>query len=665
MLFLIRKKYIIFIAFIFSFFGYSSANLNSHGVVGILNTPSARINDESTIALSVYRGTPDSKLILSATPFSWLEASLFYTDVSNKPYVAWNSDYIFENQSYKDKGFNFKFKLLEETYNRPAVSVGVNDLGGTGLYASEYLVISKMHSNFDFSLGIGFGLYSEGIKISNPLTKISSRFDERSDPTSGELNFNSFFSGEDSSIFGSVKYYFNNNYSLFFEYDPTDYNQRIDYEINDDFSRLNFGGLYSTDRFSIKAAVERGTDFTLQFSLKNNFLNFNPNPINRASNFNSASKEKSLAGILGSNSIGLKKVSKANNKININIRQSIYEDSRVVDNLVISEAKRLYGNDKTIELKQTYLGMDVSEVIVKSYSTKKNYTKITYQDKSKDEIYSSTDKFPYYFNNFSIKPRFFLGAREGFFYRGLFAEFDSEVVLKDNLILSSNLKYPITSNFGGLTIPPVDTFPNQVRSDVKRYLNEMGNQLSIGRLQADYFFNIDHNFFNISAGIFEEMFSGVGLEYLNSKKNRLINYGFESFYVKKRDYEMQFQHQDYDNFLSRFNVLINEPNTSVFVKLSYGEYLAGDKGYTLDVSRKFNNGIEFGFFFTRTDVSKEDYGEGSFDKGVRLVFPISSLFGDDRASLSEFIWRPLTKDPGALLIRKLNLSDELTRFRRK
>ena len=117
MLFQIRKKFIIFLAFSLSLFGYSSADLNSHGVVGILNTPSARINEESTIALSIYRGTPDSKLILSATPFSWLEASLFYTDVSNKPYVAWNSDYIFENQSYKDKGFNIKLRLKEEIDN--------------------------------------------------------------------------------------------------------------------------------------------------------------------------------------------------------------------------------------------------------------------------------------------------------------------------------------------------------------------------------------------------------------------------------------------------------------------------------------------------------------------------------------------------------------------
>ena len=37
----------------------------------------------------------------------------------------------------------------------------------------------------------------------------------------------------------------------------------------------------------------------------------------------------------------------------------------------------------------------------------------------------------------------------------------------------------------------------------------------------------------------------------------------------------------------------------------------------IDFSRSFINGTKFGFFATFTDVSTEEFGEGSFDKGIR------------------------------------------------
>ena len=90
--------------------------------------------------------------------------------------------------------------------------------------------------------------------------------------------------------------------------------------------------------------------------------------------------------------------------------------------------------------------------------------------------------------------------------------------------------------------------------------------------------------------------------------------------------------------------------------IAYGEYLAGDKGYTFDISRRFQNGVVMGAFFTKTDVTAEQFGEGSFDKGIYFKIPIS---GD----WFNFKWRPLTKDPGAKLIRKDNLYHYLRKYK--
>ena len=51
-----------------------------------------------------------------------------------------------------------------------------------------------------------------------------------------------------------------------------------------------------------------------------------------------------------------------------------------------------------------------------------------------------------------------------------------------------------------------------------------------------------------------------------------------------------------------------------------GQYLAEDKGATLELRRTFDNGWKVGVWATKTDVSAKDFGEGSFDKGLYFRF---------------------------------------------
>ena len=52
-------------------------NPNNHGVVGLINTPTARFYDESSYSLTLYRGHPDRKVTVTMMPYDWLEASFF------------------------------------------------------------------------------------------------------------------------------------------------------------------------------------------------------------------------------------------------------------------------------------------------------------------------------------------------------------------------------------------------------------------------------------------------------------------------------------------------------------------------------------------------------------------------------------------------------------
>ena len=88
------KRLVILLFFIVSVsadsFNFNS--YNNHGVVGLINMPTARLYDESVFGLTIYDGTPDQKITLTSNPFDWMEASFFYTSLQNKRYCGVSYD---------------------------------------------------------------------------------------------------------------------------------------------------------------------------------------------------------------------------------------------------------------------------------------------------------------------------------------------------------------------------------------------------------------------------------------------------------------------------------------------------------------------------------------------------------------------------------------------
>jgi hypothetical protein len=52
---------------------------------------------------------------------------------------------------------------------------------------------------------------------------------------------------------------------------------------------------------------------------------------------------------------------------------------------------------------------------------------------------------------------------------------------------------------------------------------------------------------------------------------------------------------------------------------------------------------------TKTDVSSEEFGEGSFDKGLFFRIPFDSVINKHRKSISTTRIRPVQRDGGARL----------------
>jgi len=627
-------------------FQYNS--YNNHGVLGLINMPTARIYNEGSIGITVYDGTPDQKITITASPYDWLEASFFYTSIQDKPYPG------FPDEDYKDKGFNFKLKLKSEGIF-PAIAIGINDIAGTGFYSSEYIVSSYGIKNLDLHFGIGWGALSGGEnRIKNPLIYLDERFKRRvvevNQPGdyafagTGSFSPGSYFSGEKISPFYGISYSISNKILLKVEHDSTFTPGKFNYNIPS--SRTSVGLEYSFNKnFTLGISSERDDYFSVKFIYKQNAASPRNQPkYKKIEKSQNDSKYDYFIKSLESNGIGVNKLYEKAESIGVEFTQFSIPNLDLIED-IIYRSKMDAGIDK--DIKKDYRIADLQ--VYSNFNDEYEQTsKLIYKRESARSFNTDT--------KFNIRP--YLAAREGFFKFAFLIENNSEYIIKDNFFFSSNLKYSVKDNFGDLTIPPKDTYPAQVRSDVKDYLRNFENRIIIGRAQFDYHINPKKNHHvMLSGGILEEMFNGLGIEYLYFDTMKSYALGFELFHVKKRDYKLRFGSLDYQtntgflNFYYRNNFII-----PFDAKVSYGKYLAGDLGATFELSRRYKNGAELGVFASFTNVTAEQFGEGTFDKGIFFNIPIYKNFVN-------YSWRPLTKDPGARLNRKYTLNDLLIKFR--
>ena len=658
---LVIKKALIYnlLVYISVFSGnlFGERQISFDGVEGAILTPSARISSEGELRFSFSRTNPDRKIFINSTPFKWLEASFFYVDVAGKNYPGFN-------QSYKDKGFNTKIVLKQEG-SLPALAFGLNDFAGTGIYSSEYLVLSKYFNNFDLSFGMGWGEYSDGFKISNPLKYISSSFETRSinvNSLGGNFDLKKYFSGP-PALFGSVKVNIGQNLIFIAESNPLKRNERLPFTKKE--SNFNFGLSYLNSGLSYGVNFIRGNEILFNVSYNYSFSKYSPNYSFRDTKNISKNDYLNLIKTLNANQIGMVEAAYDEDTIYLKTKSIAYNNIDSLNKNIYLSVQNTFEEirDKDLLISHQLAGMEVKKQQHNSY-TQFSSSGLKNSNHVVEPKFRVNEVFPIFNYGFSLVPRPFIAAREGFFHGGLLLEFDTQAIFAENLFLTSNIKKSLVDNFDELVIPPIDVYPQQVRSDTKKYFNGLGEGVVIGRMQLDYLRNINDHYFLISGGIFEEMFSGYGIEYLYSKQSSPISLGIESFRVQKRDYSMLFDHQKYKNSLSRININLNLRGISSRFKLSYGEYLAGDIGYTFEADRYFRNGSSLGFFFTLTDVPFELFGEGSFDKGIKFTIPVGNLFQSKKRGFKTYSWRPLVKDPGALLSKNLQLEKMLAPYRR-
>jgi hypothetical protein len=171
---------------------------NNYGTVGLIDMPSARIPKDGELAagFSYMRNIQHYNFDFQILP--WLEGSFRYSGIDH---------FNVGIPIYYDRAFGMKARLWQEGAILPAVVIGVNDLVGTGIYASEYVAASKQFGDFDATIGIGWGRLGTANSFRNPLSLISDRFSGRQGfglGQPGNANFGQFFRGPTAGVFGGM-----------------------------------------------------------------------------------------------------------------------------------------------------------------------------------------------------------------------------------------------------------------------------------------------------------------------------------------------------------------------------------------------------------------------------------------------------------------------------
>lgn len=660
--------------------------LNDFGGVGLLQTPTARFAREGTFGGGISSIKPYNQIQIFATPLPWFEAVFRYTDVIDRPFGA---ESFSGNQSYKDRSFGFKLRLLDESEHRPEVAIGIQDFGGTGVFGGEYLVLSRRWYDFDVSLGLGWGRLGQGGDLRNPLSRLADRFDRDRTGTAGsaagESGINRLFTGRSVGVFGGVQWRTPvEGLRLQVEYDGNDYsNERGTGTRVKQTVPVNVGFDYAaSDSVHLGLGYERGERLSFRMSVRTD-LEYGrgppktldpPLPVVQSRDplsIPAAAPEtvdaETARGVAAAAATRLAEqkftlaafdLAPAERAATLWIEQQRLRSSP----MVVGRTVRAVSGVLPVWVDRiTVVGVDSGVETWRIAVNRAEFEKFEQFRGSPEEIRHGADLDPVQPGDPAADVRDLLalpawswdtgpgfrqqiGGPDGFYFGQLLWRVTGDYRVTSRLSVGGALALNLLNNFDGIELRSDSLLP-RVRSDIVRYLQE--GQQGVTRLEANYIWSPAAGIYaRLSGGLFEEMYGGVAGELLWRPHFQRWAVGVNANVVQQRDFAVRFNFRDYRVATGHVNVYYDFPWYRLKAKVSLGRYLARDWGSTIEVAREFSSGATIGAFATFTDVPARVFGEGSFDKGFFFSVPFDLIFPRSTRRNVGFLFRPLTRDGG-------------------
>lgn len=643
---------------------------NSYGAPGLIELPTAEVfpDGQLTGTVSAFQGSIRGTLSFQIAPR--LTGSFRYSKIDN---LQQNGSDLY------DRSFDLSYLLLEERGWRPAVAIGLQDFIGTGVYSSEFIVATKhIRPNLAVTAGLGWGrLGSEG--------DIGSPFGERPPKDigrGGKASVDQWFRGP-VAPFAGVAWYPTDRLRLKLEYSSDGYVREVARGLFDNQSQWNIGADYQIrDGVILSGYYLHGSEVGLQMSVAVNPrkpvapstyadgpLPVQPRP-DRAGGappltgwVTEPSAQRrindQMAEVLARDGIRLEAMALTDTTAELRIRNQRYRPMpQALGRTFRAMTRVLPASIETFTVTPVAEGVPTTAVTVRRSDVETLehgpsaalLDRTRFQDGARPLHGRPLPPAP------AAYPQFIWGL-EPYAEVSLFdpdspvrgdigLRLSSRFEISPGIVLSGAVRKKVVGNLGDASRSSNSVLP-KVRSDLVEYFRE--GDPAIEHLTAAWYARPAPDIYSrVTVGYLERMFGGVSGEVLWKPVGNRLALGAELNYVKQRDFDQMFGFRDYDIATGHVSAYYDIGN-GFHGQIDVGRYLAGDWGTTLTLDREFANGWRVGAFATFTDVSADDFGEGSFDKGIRLTVPLDWLLGKPTRQANRSIIRPLTRDGGARL----------------
>lgn len=675
------------------------ATPNHYGAAGLIEMPSGEALPDGMLTVSSAHFGPISKTTLSFQITPRLSGSFRFLAVRDWNASACPPDCSGVNsfETYYDRSFDLRYQVTREGRYMPAITVGLQDLAGTGVLSGEYVAATKhLTPRLKATVGLGWGrLGSEG--------SIGSPFGERPPIDigfGGNFNVDTWFRGP-AAPFGGIEWQIDDRWTVKAEYSSDAYVEEAGARGTfDRKSPVNLGLEYQPSPgtrlgayYMYGSTIGIAGHFYLNPKERANggIIERAPVPITPRASASAlgwttdwvaqpdakAILIQNLSGELNPDGILVEGLATDGRRAELRIRNTrIDAGAQAIGRSARAMAVNLPPSVEVFEIVPLVDGMATSRVTVRRSDLEalehapdgaeamRARTAIAGVEGRPEGLMRNPDLYPEF--AWSVAPylrlRLFdqndpakadVGARATIRYE-----------MAPGLTLSGAFTQKVAGNLDERPPLPDRAGLQPVRSAV--YWYDAEGTTAIESLALHYHTKLSRDLYGrVSVGYLERMFGGVSAEVLWKPVGSRLAVGAEVNYVAQRapngglSFKLPAQIYETDGYTGggpdSYRVatghlsLYYELAEGFHAQLDIGRYLAGDVGATLSIDREFANGIRVGAFATKTNISAEEFGSGSFDKGIRVEIPFNWILGTASRQTSTTVLRPFLRDGGARL----------------
>jgi hypothetical protein len=643
---------------------------NLYGVPGLIDTPNARSAPDAEIATTIGGFILQQRGSFSFQLLPNLSGTFRYSGIDQE--TGPGTDGTF------DRSFDLRYRFIEETDVLPDVAIGLQDFLGTGDLSAEYIVATKaLNDQIDVTAGIGWGRLGSHNGFDNPFGALDPFFETR--PLRDKAEFKEggtvtgqFFRG-DMGVFGGVSYRYSDRLTFKAEYSSDGYVRETDNGTLDNGSPINVGlnytyrpGLDVQLAYLYGSEIAAGATVTLnpRVRLSPSGRETAPVPVRvRPADLSAAASwgtnEETLIQTLKDAGITLNGYDVTSDTVarvrytNTTFRSEAQAMGRVARILTAE----LPAAVDTFVLEPQQKGIPLSATTIQRRNLE------TFENRAQGaaliaQTSPTTDVTPATGLTYVLdtEPAFTWGigpyAHLIVFNGNAPVQIDGGIEVKARYTFAPNIIAKGVVRQSARTLPLASVTKNDtdlptVRTTGSRYGKE-GNPVIQTLTLAHYGRPGADLYSRVTAGYLEKLHGGISSEVLWKPVGSQLALGAELNYTTQRDFEQLFGFQDYDVVTGHLSGYYSFDN-GYHAQVDVGKYLAGDWGATFGIDREFENGWRVGAYFTVTDVPFEDFGEGSFDKGIRLTVPNDFFIGTATRDKVSTNLQSLQRDGGAQL----------------